>query len=337
MNRAESWLVHRDRIVDENRFRRYVCLAAPACVDFALNIRQSNPDQFKYLPISWEKFPDGTDNITIAGYSPKNEIAGEHILFFASFANNDITLSQISVFIVLLQSFIESLTIVLPFYPVGTMERVDVEGRVATANTYSTLLSSLPCCGRPTRIMIYDIHTLQNRFYFHGSLVASLHTAVPLLLKRLQSSGVQAVVFPDDGAAKRFGILFKDSGLEKIVCGKVRDGDKRRVTVQDGDPRGKEVVIVDDLVQSGGTLYECAMAVLALGATRCNAYATHAVFPNGCWRNFCRNSGASKAVFHKFWLTNSCPAVTNALPDDDAFEVIDLTPQILQDLRMDCS
>lgn len=53
-----------------------------------------------------------------------NRLSGEHCIFLASFHNNDVTLSQFSVMIAILQSFIESLTIILPFYPVGTMERV---------------------------------------------------------------------------------------------------------------------------------------------------------------------------------------------------------------------
>ena len=61
------------------------------------------------------------------------------------------------------QSFIESLTVVLPYSPVGTMERVTEEGTVATASTYAHLFSSLPNCGKPTRLMVYDLHTLQNR------------------------------------------------------------------------------------------------------------------------------------------------------------------------------
>jgi phosphoribosylpyrophosphate synthetase len=86
-------------------------------------------------------------------------------LFLANFANNDVTLSQFQVMICLLQSFIESLTVVLPYYPVGTMERVTKEGTVATAATFAHMFSSLPSCGRPTRLMVYDLHTLQNRFY----------------------------------------------------------------------------------------------------------------------------------------------------------------------------
>ncbi len=43
----------------------------------------------------------------------------------------------------------------------------------------------------------------------------------------------------------------------QIVCTKVRDGNNRIVRLKEGEPQGRHVVIVDDLVQSGGTLIEC--------------------------------------------------------------------------------
>ena len=43
----------------------------------------------------------------------------------------------------------------------------------------------------------------------------------------------------------------------QVICTKVRDGDKRIVRLKEGQARGRHVVIVDDLVQSGGTLMEC--------------------------------------------------------------------------------
>ena len=51
------------------------------------------------------------------------------------------------------------------------MERVTKEGIVATAATYAHMFSSLPNSGRPTRIMVYDLHTLQNRFYLVSSIL----------------------------------------------------------------------------------------------------------------------------------------------------------------------
>lgn len=43
----------------------------------------------------------------------------------------------------------------------------------------------------------------------------------------------------------------------QVVCTKVREGDKKIVRLKEGNPAGCHVVIVDDLVQSGGTLIEC--------------------------------------------------------------------------------
>lgn len=43
----------------------------------------------------------------------------------------------------------------------------------------------------------------------------------------------------------------------QVVCTKVREGDKRIVRLKEGNVTGHHVVIVDDLVQSGGTLIEC--------------------------------------------------------------------------------
>lgn len=53
------------------------------------------------------------------------------------------------------------------------------------------------------------------------------------------------------------GTVFIHAIWEQVVCAKVREGDKRIVRLKEGNPAGCHVVIVDDLVQSGGTLIEC--------------------------------------------------------------------------------
>ena len=116
---------------------RYQVIAAEACEPLGRRMAEKYPDRFTFHHTTWAKFPDGTDNIEIDGFSHPNLISGEHVLFLGSFHSNDTTLSQFQVMICLLQSFIESLTVVLPFSPVGTMERVTKEGQVATAATYA--------------------------------------------------------------------------------------------------------------------------------------------------------------------------------------------------------
>ena len=56
----------------------------------------------------------------------------------------------------------------------------------------------------------------------------------------------------------------------QVICTKVRDGDKRIVRLKEGEPRGRHVVIVDDLVQSGGTLRECQKLLSSQASTSFN-------------------------------------------------------------------
>eukprot|EP00934_Nitzschia_sp_Nitz4_P002878 Nitzschia sp. Nitz4//scaffold2_size372955//154518//155804//NITZ4_000410-RA/size372955-snap-gene-0.23-mRNA-1//1//CDS//3329546739//2868//frame0 len=329
---AADPLVQSDEWIRRREAKKYQIISAEAAEPLARRLQETYPDRFSFHPTKWEKFPDGTDNIEIGGFTPHNLVSGEHVLFLASFHNNDVTLSQFQVMITLLLSFVESLTVVLPYSPVGTMDRVVREGQVATAATYAHMFSSLPSCGRPTRLMVYDLHTLQNRFYLHGNAVASLLTAIPILKEKIKESNINCIAFPDDGAAKRFASMFKGMDLEVIVCGKTRgEGDKRNVVIQDGDAEGKNIVIVDDLVQTGGTLFETGKRLKMAGAASVNAFVTHAVFPNQSWKRF--NVGGDRACFDKFWVTNSIPTRTNELPvDDGVFEILDLTKLIVHDL-----
>ena len=89
---------------------------------------------------------------------------------------------------------------------------------------------------------------------------AELHTAMGLIKNIIPRDTV--IVFPDEGAQKRFSLEFE--GYETIVCSKVRDGDKRKVTIKEGNPNGKKLLIVDDLIQSGGTIRETAELLRSL-------------------------------------------------------------------------
>lgn len=162
--------------------------------------------------------------------------------------------------------------------------------------------------------------------------MASLQTAIPLLKGRLRETKVDCIAFPDDGAAKRFDSFFTDMDVEIIVCSKRRGkDDDRTVLIQDGDATNRHIVIVDDLVQTGGTLYETGKVLKEAGAASVSAFVSHAVFPKESWKRF--NKGGDRNVFEKFWVTNSIPTVTNYLPEQDGvFEVLDMMELIINDI-----
>ena len=137
------------------------------------------------------------------------------------------------------------------------------------------------------------------------------------------------VAYPDEGAWKRFH--WQLSGFPEVICTKVSDGDKRIVQVKEGDPRGRHVVIIDDLVQSGSTLIECQKKLAALGAGKVSAFVTHGVFPNQSWRKFQRppdSEGVAADGFANFWITDSCPVTSGEVAGVTPFKVLSLAKPI---------
>ena len=67
----------------------------------------------------------------------------------------------------------------------------------------------LPTFGPPARVLTFDLHTLQNRFYFHTNCLATLHSTIPLILEELHNTSITSIAFPDEGAQKRFARDFK--------------------------------------------------------------------------------------------------------------------------------
>jgi phosphoribosylpyrophosphate synthetase len=213
------------------------------------------------------------------------------------------------------------------------MERVDEEGQIATAMSLARLLSAIPPLGEgPAKVLIYDIHALGERFYFGDNVIPMFESAIPLIIDKIKTAHKHenvAIAFPDEGAIKRFGNFFHE--FETITCSKVREGNKRTVTVKDGDAAGRHVFIIDDLVQTGGTLIECKNALIKQGAEKVSAYVTHAIFPCDSWKRFTDPSDAKP--FTHFYITDSCPGVAATLKDTKPFEVLPLAASISAFLR----
>jgi ribose-phosphate pyrophosphokinase len=292
-------------------------LACPQMAPLARRIAACDP-AMQIATIQWGAFADGFPNIMIENIEG---IRNHDLAFLASFDTPGDIFTQLSAIYEVPRYAVRSFKIVLPYYPTGTMERVDRDGQVATAATLARMLSHVPMTlSGPTQIVIFDIHALQERFYFSDQVIPRLESGVPLLRARLAQLPDVAVAFPDEGAWKRFGRWF--DGYPLIVCHKMREGDLRRIVIREGDPQGRHVVIVDDLVMSGATLLECRRALCRAGAAAVSGYVTHGVFPGAAWKRF-RDAG-----FTHFWLTDSVPRVSEQLAAEPPFEVLSLDATI---------
>ncbi|ESR51511.1 Ribose-phosphate pyrophosphokinase 3 [Citrus sinensis] len=291
-------------------------------------------DAIELRSINWRKFKDGFPNLFIPN---AHGIRGQHVAFLASFSSPGKIFEQLSVIYALPKLFVSSFTLVLPFFPTGTSERMEDEGDVATAFTLARILSNIPTSrGGPTSLVTFDIHALQERFYFGDTILPCFESAIPLLLNRLQQlpdSDNISIAFPDDGAWKRFHKQLQHFPM--IVCNKVRDGNQRIVRIKEGDPRGRHIVIVDDLVQSGGTLIECQKVLAAHGAAKISAYVTHGIFPNASWERFEQDTGGKpESGLTYFWISDSCPVTVKEVMSKPPFEVLSLAGSIASALQI---
>lgn len=298
--------------------------SCPQMRELALAVAATRKNRVRYGAIEWKKFEDGFPNLMIRDVAG---IVGEDVAFLACFDTPAEIFRQLAVIHALPRYGARSLTVLLPYFPTGTMERVNREGEIATAMTLARLLSATPLSsGRgPARIVIWDIHALAERFYFGDSVIPVLQSGMPLLraqLKAFDASEKISVAFPDEGAYKRFGADLAD--FPQIICGKTRIGDQRIVKIREGRARLRHVVIVDDLVKTGGTLLECKKALDRAGAKHVSAYVTHAVFPKRSWENFLR------AGFDRFWITDSCPKTAALLHEREPFEALSLANSIAE-------
>ena len=304
--------------------------------------------------ILWNKFNDGQPNIT---FEHMDQLVNKKIVFIISLFDKSILFEQISILMVLPRQLIKSLNIYIPYFAVGTMERVDHEGILATAETMAKIISNCVHSTQegPPIVHIWDIHALPIRFYFTDNVIVKLETGIELLKQVITNKTI--VVFPDDGSNKRFGQFFRTN--KKLICSKVRDGDRRIVRIVDfiNFPNISNIrfdteigvrqldydfiIIIDDLVQSGGTLNECRKALIECGYKNVCAYVTHSIFPCDSWKNFTStsinlpfavtnltntntNTDTNTDTFYKFYTTNSVPEVTDKLINIKPFKVLKL-------------
>jgi len=280
--------------------------------------------------VSWKSFEDGFPNIMI---EKVEKLCNRHCLFLADFLNPADMFHQLSLIYSLPGYWVKSLTVILPYFPTGTMERVDYEGQIATAKTLARMLSAIPLCSSgPIRLVIYDIHALQERFYFGDNIIPILESATSLITDRLATHHGDekiTIAFPDEGAQKRFGNRFPS--YEQVICSKVRtSADGRKVTIKEGDVTGRHCFIIDDLVKTGGTLIECKNALLHAGASGVSAFVTHAVFPQESWKKFLSEPDEKK--FKNFYMADSCPTMSSLLDGKGPFKVLSLANSILQSI-----
>lgn len=174
------------------------------------------------------------------------------------------------------------------------------------------------------QIITVDLHADQIQGFFDAVCDSLLTTELYAsdIQKRFVSPFV--IVAPDVGALRRNRLLAKKLGCELVVIDKRRNADgESEVMNVIGNVHGKVCLLVDDLVDTGGTLCKAADALMKKGAIEVHAYCTHAVL-SGCAR-----ARITQSPIASFTISNSIPQ--KSLPPK--FRVLSLANMLATAIR----
>lgn len=173
------------------------------------------------------------------------------------------------------------ITVVAPYYPYS---RQDKKGR-GREPISARLIADLLRTAGADRVMSVDLHAAQIQGFFDGPVDHLF--AKPVLLEYFQRTlspedrAKLTVVSPDMGRVRVADTWSDSLGAPLAIIHKRRDPKvANKVTVHEivGDVEGRVCLIVDDMIDTGGTIVKAAQALKAAGAERVIVAATHAVF-----------------------------------------------------------
>lgn len=218
----------------------------------------------------------------------------------------------------------QRLILVVPYFGYSTMERAVRSGEVVTAKTRTRLLSSVPIASKGNRILLFDLHSEGIPHYFEGAITA-FHVRMTSLITdaaRRVGGGDFVLASTDAGRAKWVEALASNLAVDAAFVYKRRLSDTTTaVTAVSANVEGRNVVIYDDMVRTGGSLISAAQAYRTAGARTLSAVVSHGVFPGDAWQKV-RQSGC----FDRVVCTDSHPRAQEL--SSAGLEVVSCAPLI---------
>jgi ribose-phosphate pyrophosphokinase len=177
-----------------------------------------------------------------------------------------------------------TLILVIPYLGYSTMERSTQPGEVVTAKTIARQLSAMPRARRGNWVLLMDLHSAGIVHYFEGDMVALELYAEPKIVSAIERLGLKnlCLASTDMGRAKWVEAFANRLHAPVALIHKKRlSGSQTRLSAVVGDVAGKNVVIFDDMIRTGGSLVQAVEAYTRAGAASVHAVATHLVLPEG--------------------------------------------------------
>lgn len=215
------------------------------------------------------------------------------------------------------------ITAVMPFYGYARQDRKSEGREPITARLVADLFRS----AGTSRLVSIDLHSGQIQGFFSGPV--DHLTAMPVLIDRLKAHASDLmVVSPDAGRVKVAERYSQHLHADLAIVHKRRiAGKKNVVEAKDivGDVQGRDCVLIDDMIDTAGTICSAAELLMERGAKSVVAAATHGVFSGPAVDRL------KSSVLDKVIVTNTLP-----MPEEERFdklEILSIAPLLADAIR----
>ena len=218
------------------------------------------------------RFADGEINLNL-----KNTVRGHHC-FIVQSTSNPVNENYMELFIMidaLKRASAKTINVIMPYYGYARQDRKALSRQPISAK----LMADLITVAGATRVLSMDLHAAQIQGFFN--IPIDNLVALPVFTKYFKKQNIKdlVIVSPDHGGATRarnFAVNFDNAPLAIIDKRRTRANVVESMTVI-GDVKDKNVVIVDDLIDTAGTLVNAIRVLKEAGAKDIYMCATHAV------------------------------------------------------------
>ena len=217
---------------------------------------------------------------------------------------------------------------VMPYFGWARQDRKD-KPRVSIG---AKLVANLLCAAGVDRIMTCDLHADQIQGFFDVPVdhVYASKVFIPYL-KSLNIENL-AIAAPDMGGAKRANAYAKELACPVIICHKSRERANVVASITAiGDVEGKNVVIVDDMIDTAGTLTKAADVLKEKGALSVRACATHAILSGPAYDRI-NNSSLSEV-----YVSDTIPLTSDPNVDKSKIKVVSMTETFARIIQKVCN
>ena len=257
----------------------------------------------------------------------QENVRGEDVFIIqsTSYPANDHLMELLIIIDALRRASARRITAVIPYFGYARQDRKPGARTPISAK----LVANLVTTAGADRVLTLDLHAGQIQGFF--DIPTDNLFAAPVLTRDIQQhyktdNGVM-VVSPDVGGVVRARAIAKRIGADLAIVDKRREraGESEVMNII-GDVAGRSCILVDDIVDSAGTLCNAAEALLNEGATEVSAYVTHGVLSGGAVAR------VSASKLKELVITDSIHA-TEAVRESHNIRVVSIAPLIGEAMR----